>query len=86
MKIAAALVSVLILVLGQVVASRGSPFLPHGHFMVRDALLLMVANAMIWLSRRSDWPMRTRAQLLGAGWIWLIVQLGCAIYLVQSGV
>jgi len=85
LKIAAALVSVLALVLGQIVIARGSPFTPHGH-LIRDIFSLLIANIMIWLSRRPDWSMQARAQLFGAGWIWLIVQLGCSIYLVQSGV
>ncbi|WP_284318894.1 hypothetical protein [Dyella acidisoli] len=85
MKIAAALISVLTLVLGQFVIARGLPFTPHGH-LVRDIISLLIANAMIWLSRRSDWSMQTRAQLFGAGWIWLIVQLGCSIYLLHNGV
>ncbi|MGN6322523.1 MAG: hypothetical protein ACTHNE_12420 [Dyella sp.] len=85
MKIAAALVSILALVLGRMVIAQGPPFTPHGYF-VRDVISLLIANAMIWLSQRSDWSLRTRAQLLGAGWIWLIVQFGCSIYLLCSGV
>lgn len=87
MKIAAALVSLLTLVLDQIVIARGPPFKPHGHlFLVRDIMLLLIPNAMVWLSQRSDWSMQTRAQLFGAGWIWLIVQLGCSVYMFQSGV
>lgn len=83
-KIAAALVSVLCLVFDHIVISRGPPF-THMHAF-RDVVLLLTANAMVWLSLDSDWSMRWRAQLFGAAWIWLIVQLGCSIYLLQSGV
>lgn len=87
MKIAAAPVSTLTLVLGQIVIARGPPFKPNGHlFLVRDIILLLIPNAMVWLSRRSGWSMQTRAQLFGVGWIWLIAQLGCSIYLFHSGV
>lgn len=87
MKIAAAIVSILILVHDQIVIARGPPFRPHGHlFLVRDIILLLIPNAMVWLSQRSDWSMPTRAQLFGAGWIWLIVQLGCSISYFHGGV
>ncbi|QNK00716.1 hypothetical protein [Dyella telluris] len=87
MRIAAALVSVFILVLGQIVIAHGPPFIPRPYFFLfRDAVLLLIPNAMIWLSRRSDWSMQTRTSLMVSGWIWLVVQLGCAIYLVHSGV
>jgi len=87
LKIAAALVSILALVLGQIVIARGAPFTPHGHLiLVRDIFSLLIANVLVWLSQRSDWSIQARAQLFGAGWIWLIVQLGCSIYLFHSGV
>jgi hypothetical protein len=85
LKIAAALVSILVLVLGRMVIARGPPFTPHA-YLVRDLISLLIANAMIWLSQRFDGSLRTRAQLLGAGWIWLIVQFGCSVYLLRSDV
>lgn len=83
-KIAAALISILVLVLDHIVISRGPPF-THMH-VGRDVVLLLTVNVMIWLSYDTDWSMRTRAQLFGAAWIWLVVQLGCSIYLLHSGV
>jgi hypothetical protein len=83
LKIAAALVSAIALVLGQITIARGAPFIAHGH-LIRDILSLLIANTMIWLSQRSDWSAQTRVQLLVAGWIWLLVQLGCSIYLFHS--
>lgn len=83
-KIAAALVTLLTLALNRIIISRGPPF-THMH-LFRDVLLLLTANVLIWLAQRDDWSMQTRAQLFGAGWIWLVVQFGCSVYLVNSGV
>lgn len=60
---AAALVSILVLVLGQIVIYRGPPFTRA--YLVRDIISLLIANTMAWLSPRSDWSMQTRAQLSG---------------------
>lgn len=52
MKIAAALVSVLILVLGRMVIASGPPFMPHGYF-VRDILSLLMTVSIAMRSPRS---------------------------------
>jgi hypothetical protein len=83
LKIAAAVVSMLALALSEIVIARGLPFTRNRH-LIHSIISLLIANTMIWLSQRSDWSAQTRAQLLVAGWIWLLVQLGCSIYLFHS--
>lgn len=84
-RIAAALLSVIILVVDHRITAKGLPFIRHGPIEFgRNVVILLVANVLVWLSQRTDWSLRTRFQLAGIAWIWLIVQLGCAIYVLQN--
>jgi len=88
MKIVAALVSLLVVVLNLVLIHR-SPVLAHASLrlvLFRMFLWMLAANAMLWFSQQSDWRASTRFQLFIAGWILILVQLGNVIYLLNSGV
>lgn len=51
----------------------GMPRLEH-------AIFLAIPNILIFMSANEDRPVSTRFQLAAAGWIWLLVQAGLALY------
>ena len=48
--------------------------------MRRGIGLLAIPNILIFMSANEDRPVSTRFQLAAAGWIWLLVQAGLALY------
>lgn len=45
------------------------------------AISLAIANVGIWRATQPHRLLATRFQLAAAGWIWLVVQGGCLLYL-----
>ena len=86
MKLAAALISILVLVLFGVLAEKSlvfNWFSPRGGVFTLG-LSLLVANVGIWLSQQPDRSVNERFQLAAAAWMWLLVQLGAMIYLLAT--
>lgn len=86
-RLLAALTSTVILALYLLLASRSPQFTflsPRGG-VVTLAISLLIANAGIGSSQQPHRDVSMRFQLLFAGWLWLLVQLGAMTYLlVQS--
>lgn len=86
MKLAAALISILVLVLFGVLAEKSlvfNWFSPRGGVFTLGFSLL-VANVGIWLSQQQDRTISDRFQFAVAAWIWLLLQLGAMIYLIVT--
>lgn len=47
---------------------------------LEQVILLAIPNILIFMSANEDRPVSTRFQLAAAGWIWLLVQAGLALY------
>src|SRR5690554_7774826 len=78
MKQAAALISIVVLVLFAVLADKSTVFnwfSPRGGVFTLG-LSLLVANVGIWLSQQPDRSVNERFQFAVAAWIWLLMQLG----------
>lgn len=84
----AAIATAVILAFYLLLSSRNSSFTlltPRGG-IVGLGVSLLLANATLWFAQRPEWVLSTRFQIVAAGWIWLLVQLGALVYLVtRSG-
>ncbi len=49
---------------------------------LEQLILLAIPNTLIFLSASEDHTASTRFQLAAAGWIWILVQAGVALYAV----
>ncbi|WP_426663514.1 hypothetical protein [Rhodanobacter aciditrophus] len=47
---------------------------------LEQLILLAIPNILIFVSANEDLQVSTRFQLAAAGWIWLLVQAGLALY------
>jgi len=86
LKIITALASVLNVVLYLMIVHRIPTFrlfTPRGG-IVPVIISMLIVNAMVWVSQQPERAASTRFQLFVAAWIWILVQIGSSIYIMNS--
>lgn len=68
------------------IAARRSDFSTRVAARSPLSLSLLLANAGAYLAGASWQRFADRVQILGAVWIWLLVQLGCMVYMLYARV
>jgi len=88
MRLAVAAVSVVVMLCYALLAHRSEDYgllYPRGGALTLG-ISMLIANFGAYIAYASWQSFADRIQILGAAWIWLLVQLGCLLYLLHAGV